>query len=90
MLDTQMKPEGIAADTADGPFPRLTTAAIERAKGRLGVTDIESLGAALGFSRMNFWRVRRGLYDIRYSHAKRVADQCGLPLTETFEGGRDA
>lgn len=87
MLDTQTRPEGLVDDTANGPYPRLTPTAVERAKTLLGITEIGELAEALGFSRMNFWRVRRGLYDIRYSHARRVADQLNMPLDQVFHGG---
>jgi hypothetical protein len=90
MLDTQTKPEGITADTPEGPFPRFSSAAIERAQALLGISDLDSLGSALGFSRMNFWRARVGKHDIRYSHARRIADQLGMPLDEIFDGGTDA
>lgn len=85
MLDTQARPEGIVGDTATGPYPRLSPAAIERAKTVTGISDIDSLGTELGFSRMNFWRARCGKHDIRYSHAKRIADQLGMPLDKVFE-----
>jgi hypothetical protein len=39
---------------------------------------------------MNFWRVRVGTYDIRYSHALRIAKKLEWPLTRVFEGGNDA
>jgi len=75
------------ADTATGPYPRLSTAAVERAKTRLNISDIDALGQELGFSRQSFWRVRRGQFDIRLSHALKVADRIGLPLHRVFEGG---
>jgi hypothetical protein len=91
MLDTQTRPEGVMADTASGPYPRLTPAAIERAKTVLGIADLTTLGAALGFNgRMTFYRARRGDYDISYAHAKRIADQLGMPLDQAFDGGTDA
>lgn len=74
-------------DTAKGPYPRLSPAAVERAKTRLGITELDSLGTALGFSRPGFWRVRRGLFDIRYSHALRIAGRLGWPVHEVFETG---
>lgn len=89
MLDTK-EPEGVSTDTPGGPHPRLTSAAIERAKTSLGITDLDSIGAALGFSRMNFWRARRGDYDPRLSHARRIARQLGMPLDDVFDGGRNA
>jgi hypothetical protein len=91
MLDTQTRPETNAGDTAFGPFPRLSATAIERAKERLGISDLTSLGAALGFKgRMTFWRARRGDYDISYAHAQRIARQLGMPLNDVFEGGSNA
>ncbi len=85
--DTQTVQEVIVADTADGPYPRLTAAAVERAKTRLNIIDIDALGQELGFSRQSFWRVRRGQLDIRLSHALRVANAIGWPLHRVFEGG---
>jgi hypothetical protein len=89
MLDTQMA-ESLTSDAGRGPYPRLTPAAVERAKDRLGINDLATLGAALGFSRQTFWRARGGDHDISYSHAKRIAKRLGMPLDEVFEGGRDA
>jgi hypothetical protein len=77
-------------DTATVPYPRLTAAAVERAKIRLNTSDIDALGQRLGFSRQSFWRVRRGQYDIRLSHALRVSDAIGWPLHRVFEGGHGA
>ena len=82
----------IRTDT-DTPYPRLTPAAVERAKTRTGVTDIDALWQELGFSsRMTFWRARRGLYDIRLGHAQQIADKLGWPLTRVFDrqAGTDA
>jgi DNA-binding XRE family transcriptional regulator len=90
MLDTQTRTEDIVTDTPDGPHPRFTSTAIERAKTVLGITDLDGLGAALGFSRMNFWRARRGDYDPRLSHARRIARQLGMPLDQVFDGGSNA
>jgi predicted transcriptional regulator len=84
MLDTQ---EGIRTDTKRGAYPRLTPAAIERAKTVLNISDLDSLGEALGFSRPGFWRARHGHYDPRLSHARRIARQLGMPLNEVFEDG---
>lgn len=78
------------SDTADGPYPRFSPAAIERAKTVLGITDMDSIGDALGFSRMNFWRARCGKHDPRLSHARRIADQLGMSLDQVFDGGTDA
>lgn len=91
MLDTQMAPEDVVSDTAPGPYPRLSAAAIERAKISLGISDLTSLGSALGFNgRMTFWRARRGDYDISYAHAQRIADLIGMPINDVFEGGSNA
>lgn len=80
------------SDARPGPYPRLTAAAVERAKTRLGISKLERLGDALGFSYAGFHRVRQGQLNIRYSHALRVARQIGWPLSKTFElpGGPDA
>jgi hypothetical protein len=80
----------VVRDVARGTYPRLSQAAVERAKSRLGISDLTSLAVALEFSQMNFWRVRVGTYDIRYSHALRVAKKLEWPLTRVFEGGQDA
>lgn len=90
MLDTETEPEGIGADTPGGPYPRLGADAVERAKTRLGITDIGALGQHLGFSRMGFFRVRRGEQDVRLSHAFKIADQLDWPLDLIFERGTDA
>lgn len=73
------------ADTPRGPFPRLNPAAVERAKTWLDITDIDALGKELGFSRQSFWRVRRGEYDIRLSHALTVAERLQIPLYQAFD-----
>lgn len=78
------------SDTARGPYPRLSAAAVERAKTKLGITELDSLGTALGFSRPGFWRARQGLLDIRYSHALRIANRIGWPVSRVFEDGDDA
>lgn len=85
MPDTQIAPTGIAGDTTLGPYPRLNPAAVDRAKTRLGITEIGSLGTALGFSRMGFWRVRYGQFDISYSHVLRVAAQLGWTVDRCFD-----
>lgn len=92
MPDTQIAPAEIAGDTTLGPYPRLTPAAVDRAKTRLGITELDSLGTALGFSRMGFWRARFGQFDIRYSHALRVARRIGWSIDRCFDlpEGRDA
>jgi hypothetical protein len=90
MLDTQTALEDVVSDTARGPYPRLSPAAVERAKTKLDVAELDTIATALGFSRMNFWRVRHGLFDIRYSHALRVAQLLDMPIDEVFDGGRDA
>jgi hypothetical protein len=91
MLDTQTRPEMNVGDTASGPYPRLSRAAIKRAKERLGISDLTGLSAALGFNgRMTFWRARHGKYDISYAHAQRIARQLDMPIGDVFEGGSDA
>lgn len=77
------------SDTARGPYPRLTPAAVELAKTRLGITNLKRLGEALGFTgRMTFYRLRHGEYDISYAQALHIADLIGLPLNEVFTGGQ--
>jgi hypothetical protein len=88
MLDTQTRPVSITNDASDGPYPRITDAAIERAKTRLGIDDTGTLGIALGFSRQSFWRLRRGQLDVRYSDVLRVADKLGWAPARVFECGR--
>jgi hypothetical protein len=91
VLDTEIAPQGITSDTATGPYMRLTPAAVERAKTKLGVDSVDDLWQELGFSsRMTFWRARRGLYDIRLSHALSVASLIGWPLSRVFKGPADA
>jgi hypothetical protein len=91
MLDTQTRPEDVVSDTDPGPYPRLTPAAVERAKVRLGIRDLKTLGTALGFNgRMTFYRARNGNYDIPYSHAQRIARQIGMTVEQAFDGGCDA
>lgn len=85
MLDTQIAPEGIKADAATGPYPRLLPAAVERAKALLGISDIDALGEQLGFSRQSFWRLRNGKHDVRLSRALEVAEAVDLPLHLTFD-----
>ena len=77
---------------ARGPYPRLTPAAVERAKTKLGTSEINALGAKLGFSEMTFYRLRVGLFDIRYSDALRVAAELNWPVARCFDnlGGRNA
>lgn len=79
------------ADTANGPYPRLTDAAVERAKTRLGISELDALWKELGFSsRQSFWRARRGQYDIRLSHAWKVQHLISWPMHRIFEGGPHA
>lgn len=85
MLDTQIAPEVIVADTAIGPYPRLLPAAVEHAKTLLGISDIDALGEELGFSRQSFWRLRNGKHDVRLSQALKVAEAIDLPLHLTFD-----
>jgi hypothetical protein len=90
MLDTQTAPEGVDMDTPQGPYPRPSAAAIERAKTLFGITDIEKLGAALGYSRAGWWRARVGLNDPRLSDARRIARRLQMPLDDVFPGGTNA
>jgi DNA-binding XRE family transcriptional regulator len=90
MLGIVPDTQTLMTDTAVGPYPQLTARAVERAKSRLGITDLEELASALGFSRQSFWRVRRGEYDIRLSHALTIANRIGLPLHKVFQGGPHA
>jgi DNA-binding XRE family transcriptional regulator len=64
---------------------RITPAAVERAKTRLGVGQIDDLAERLGFSRQTFWRLRRGEYDIRMSEARATAALVGWPIERVFE-----
>jgi hypothetical protein len=91
--DAHTAQESVVSDAARGPYPRLTPTAVERAKAKLGISDLDTLATALGFSSMGFYRARVGLFDIRYSHALRVAKQLGWPLARVFDniaGGSDA
>jgi hypothetical protein len=51
----------------------------------LGITDIEKLGIALGYSRAGWWRARVGLNDPRLSDARRIARRLGCPSDDVFE-----
>ncbi len=87
-LDTRT---GREADTPQGVHPRLTDAAIERAKTLLNVQDIDGLAKALGFSnRATLWRARNGKTPIRLTDARRISRLVNLPLEQAFEGGDDA
>lgn len=77
-------------DAPQGPHPRFSAAAIERAKDLLGITDIDKIGHALGYSRAGFYRARVGLTDPRLSDARRIARRLKMPVDEVFEGGRNA
>lgn len=88
MLDTQTAdelPVGISGDTQLGSYPLLRGAAVERAKTKLGIEDLNTLAGALGFSRQSFWRVRRGEFDIPLSHSLRIARLLGWPLGRCFD-----
>lgn len=74
---------GITSDAE--PRLKLTNAAIERAKRKLGVDTIDQLADRLGFSRQTFWRLRKGEYDIRLSEATAIAEQIDWPITRAFE-----
>lgn len=80
-LDTA---EGIVGE-ATGPYARLTPLALEHAKSLLGITDLDALGAELGFSRQTFWRLRRGECDIRLSRAIAVAEKLRMPIHQVFD-----
>lgn len=87
MLDTQIAQAGITPDTEPTPYPRLAAEAVEHAKTHLGVDSVDDLWQELGFSsRMTFWRARRGLYDIRLSHASTIAARLDWPIERVFEG----
>jgi hypothetical protein len=90
--DGKASAEAITTDGIRGDFPRLTPAAVDRAMTRLSVSTIAGLQVRLGFSDMTFWRVRRGMYDIPYSHALRISRLIGWPLSRCFDnvGGTDA
>lgn len=91
VLDTETPPQGIRNDAATGSYLQLTPAAVERAKTTLGVDNVDDLWQGLGFSsRMTFWRARRGQYDIRLSHALKVAETIGWPLSKVFQEAGDA
>ena len=85
--DTERADSGIQSDELrTGPYRRLTDAAIERAKNRLGARGVDDLATKLGFgNRMVLWRVRHGLYDIPLSRADAIAKQLGWPLSKVFE-----
>lgn len=69
---------------------RLTPEAVERAKKKFGVDQVDDLWQKLGFnSRMTFWRARQGTYEPRLSHALAIADQLGWPLAKVFTAARD-
>lgn len=83
MADTQAVVDRISADT---PVRyRLTDAAVDRLKQRVGVREIEDLADRLGFSRQTFWRLRTGEYDIRLSRARQIAAIAEMPLNCAFE-----
>lgn len=91
MLDTQEAEQPLRSDTHKRSYRQLTPAAIERAKNKLGVDNVDDLWQGLGFSsRMTFWRARRGQYDIRLSHALKVAETIGWPLSKVFQEADDA
>lgn len=83
--DTHDPLESIVVDAFASPYPRLRPVAIEHAKKHLGIWDLDALAKELGFSRQSFWRVRRGEYDIRLSHALRVCQALNWPLYRVFE-----
>jgi DNA-binding XRE family transcriptional regulator len=83
MADTQAVIDRISTDTP--ARYRLTDAAVERLKQRLGVDEIEDLADRLGFSRQTFWRLRKGEYDIRLSRARYVASVAGMTVQQVFE-----
>lgn len=77
---------GITSDTASGPYMRLSAAAVEHAKTKLGVDGVDDLCRELGFtSRQTFWRARRGHYDVRLSHAYAIAERLSWPISRVFE-----
>ncbi|MFY1595415.1 hypothetical protein [Micromonospora sp. WMMD737] len=84
MADTQVVEPGITTD-ATPAYWRLTDAAVERLMTRLGVTEIDALATRLGYPRMTFYRLRKGLHDIRMSRAQEIARLCDWPLHDTFQ-----
>jgi hypothetical protein len=75
----------VSVDTRRGNHPRITETAIERAKTKLGVHDLDAIAGALGFnSRMTFWRTRVGLTPVRLSDAQRIARQLGMRIEDVF------
>lgn len=68
-----------------GPYRRLTDAAVERAKTRLGARGVDDLATKLGLgNRMVLWRARHGFYDIPLSRADAIAKLVGWPLSKVF------
>lgn len=74
---------GITEDAE--PRLKLTDAAVERAKRKLGVDTIDEVRLRFGFSRQTFWRLRRGEYDIRLSEATSIAERINWPIDRAFE-----
>ncbi|GLW32239.1 hypothetical protein Areg01_51780 [Actinoplanes regularis] len=71
--------------------PRLSDAAIERAKTVLNIPDVDGIATALGFSnRATLWRARTGKSPIRLAHARQISQTIDMPLDEVFEDGTDA
>lgn len=87
MLEADVRPESLSEDAVQGPHPRFSPVALDRAKALLGINDVEKIGSELGFSRVGWWRNRAGLLDPRLSHARRVASRLGMTVDEVFVGG---
>ncbi|MFC0504281.1 hypothetical protein [Micromonospora costi] len=84
MADTQTLERGITTDAR--ARWRLTDQALRRLKRVTGISSTDELGARLGFpSRMTWWRLRNGLYDIRMSEAQHLSDVAGWPISRMFE-----
>ncbi|WP_341720017.1 helix-turn-helix transcriptional regulator [Micromonospora sp. FIMYZ51] len=84
MPDTLSADSGVTTDTHT-PRYRLTRAAAERARRKLGLRRLDSLATHLGISRSSFFRLLAGTYPISLNQAAAFADEIGWPITRVFE-----
>lgn len=83
MTDTVVVPVGVRSDTS--VRFRLTKAAAERAKSKLGLRRYDDIATVMGLSRRSFYRLLEGTYSISLADAVAFCEQIGWPVTRAFE-----
>lgn len=83
MTDTMVEPASVRPDTT--VRFKLTKAAAERAKAKLGLRRYDDVAKVMGLSRRSFYRLLEGTYSISLADAVAFCEQIGWPVTRAFE-----